>query len=276
MRPRRFSSAHRSGSIPVRRDDQRRLAVVDVAGRGDDARARPSAGQSSSRSSPSSAYRTARARSGSWSSVTSARRTGRRRRSIRQNTDGRPAAQPRRERRRVGGSRPDAPGGQRVARHRATAHDRRAMHDVRALEIPAERLGQRVRPVWRPRRAARGASGGRGARSCAPVAYSAQRRPRAPRPGSLSMRMARASGCLRSRAIRSARPTMQPACGPPSSLSPQNVTRSAPSASASVHRRLVAGEPALGVEQAAAHVEYERHVGLACDLRELVRSSRPP
>ena len=36
----------------------------------------------------------------------------------------------------------------------------------------------------------------------------------------------------RSRATRSARPTMSPACGPPTSLSPLNVTRSAPAAEA--------------------------------------------
>ena len=43
-----------------------------------------------------------------------------------------------------------------------------------------------------------------------------------------SGRTARASGSFRIRAIRSARPTMSPACGPPTSLSPLNVTRSAP------------------------------------------------
>ena len=46
----------------------------------------------------------------------------------------------------------------------------------------------------------------------------------------LSGRIARASGSRRIRAIRSARPTMSPACGPPTSLSPLNVTRSAPAA----------------------------------------------
>ena len=49
----------------------------------------------------------------------------------------------------------------------------------------------------------------------------------------LSGRIARASGSRRILAIRSARPTMNPACGPPTSLSPLNVTRSAPAASRS-------------------------------------------
>ena len=49
----------------------------------------------------------------------------------------------------------------------------------------------------------------------------------------LSGRIARASGSRRSRAIRSARPTTSPACGPPTSLSPLNVTMSAPAASRS-------------------------------------------
>ena len=49
----------------------------------------------------------------------------------------------------------------------------------------------------------------------------------------LSGRIARASGSRRSRAIRSARPTISPACGPPTSLSPLNTTTSAPAASRS-------------------------------------------
>ena len=44
----------------------------------------------------------------------------------------------------------------------------------------------------------------------------------------MSTRRARASGLARSRSTNSARPTMIPHCGPPSSLSPLNSTRSAP------------------------------------------------
>ena len=52
---------------------------------------------------------------------------------------------------------------------------------------------------------------------------------------SLSARSARCSGCRRIRSIRSARPARIPACGPPSSLSPEKQTMSAPAA------RLAAG-----------------------------------
>ena len=47
---------------------------------------------------------------------------------------------------------------------------------------------------------------------------------------SLSARSARCSGWRRSRSTSSARPTTIPACGPPSSLSPEKQTRSAPAA----------------------------------------------
>ena len=49
----------------------------------------------------------------------------------------------------------------------------------------------------------------------------------------LSQRNARFIGLRLMRAIRSPRPTMMPACGPPSSLSPLKVTMSAPAASVS-------------------------------------------
>ena len=91
--------------------------------------------------------------------------------------------------------------------------------------------------------------GRRAARRRAVRARSAQARPRrrqAPGPPaeagrrrvassaarvSLSTRSARAAGCRRSRSISSASPNSRPACGPPSSLSPLAVTRSAPSRS---------------------------------------------
>ena len=71
------------------------------------------------------------------------------------------------------------------------------------------------------------------------------------------------------RSTRSARPAMMPACGPPSSLSPQNVMMSAPSAIAlrrlRVRRRATpAARPCnqgtFGVEQSAADVGHHRHV----------------
>ena len=70
-------------------------------------------------------------------------------------------------------------------------------------------------------------------RVATPARYSASVAATAART-TLSGRIARASGSLRRRATRSARPTMNPAWGPPTSLSPLNVTRSAPSASRSL------------------------------------------
>ena len=66
---------------------------------------------------------------------------------------------------------------------------------------------------------------------------------------SLSTRSARASGCRRSRSTRSARPSSSPACGPPSSLSPLAVTRSAPAAQRA--RRRPARPAAAGPARAA-------------------------
>ena len=83
---------------------------------------------------------------------------------------------------------------------------------------------------------------------------------------SLSERRARWSGCRRSRSTRSARPATIPACGPPSSLSPEKQTRSAPAASAAAGRRL-----ALDVdERAGAEVVEERQLVPASDGRELL------
>ena len=50
---------------------------------------------------------------------------------------------------------------------------------------------------------------------------------------SLSGRSARISGCVRAASTAALVPTAMPACGPPSSLSPENVTRSAPVATVS-------------------------------------------
>ena len=58
---------------------------------------------------------------------------------------------------------------------------------------------------------------------------------------------------------RRRRPTMMPACGPPSSLSPENVTRSAPSASASATAGSSRGMPVAVSQQPRAHVVEERH-----------------
>ena len=136
-------------------------------------------------------------------------------------------------------------GGRRSACARAAVDRQRAAADLararppprRRLARPARRrrsgssrCGLRLDLRRRPRQQAQ-------RRQCS-ASRSGSRTAAAPlraRPASACRSAARASaGCLLQRAaIRSARPTMMPACGPPSSLSPLKVTRSAPAASAS-------------------------------------------
>ena len=75
--------------------------------------------------------------------------------------------------------------------------------------------------------------------------------------------------------MRSARPTMSPACGPPTSLSPLNVTRSAPAASRSAGVGSWASPNARGLEQRAAAevVDDDRAVRVG-EARELGRVGR--
>ena len=127
-----------------------------------------------------------------------------------------------------GDARPPATGapGPAATRRRPSPRPRRRSHRRRSPR----------RPPPPGRRAARRArrSGARPGCRASPRRPGRARGSRRPRPAAtLSGRIARASGSLRSRATRSARPTMSPACGPPTSLSPLNVTRSAPSASRS-------------------------------------------
>ena len=62
-------------------------------------------------------------------------------------------------------------------------------------------------------------------------------------------------------------PTMKPACGPPSSLSPVKVTRSAPSATASRDRRLVRQAVAREIDQGAgAEIVDQRHAARSCAI----------
>ena len=56
---------------------------------------------------------------------------------------------------------------------------------------------------------------------------------------SLSIRRARASGCSRAASTASARPTSSPACGPPSSLSPEKHDQRRAGRDRAAHRRLV-------------------------------------
>ena len=241
VRPRRFSSAQRSGSMPVSRDDQARLAVVDVAGRGDDAQL--ARHQSSSGRRPPG--RTGSRGSRSWtSSSATVRRSNSR-------CVGLDAAEDRRASRPAAGRRTrpdraadlDAPRRDRAAGHGAAAdHGLARAHVAHALEVAAERRRQLVRAALhlfgrRPQHAVHGqlvllAADVRG-----------RARPRAPPPASCPRgRRARSDGGAAARSGRHGRTTM-PACGPPSSLSPENVTRSAPSASASRTAGSSAGIP---------------------------------
>ena len=74
------------------------------------------------------------------------------------------------------------------------------------------------------------------------------------------------------RAIKSFRPTTKPACGPPNNLSPENVTRSAPSATASAAvgslNKTVRGEID---ERSRPEIVDERHPSLARDRSERAR-----
>ena len=79
---------------------------------------------------------------------------------------------------------------------------------------------------------------------------------------SLSIRSARASGCLRAAATASRRPTSSPACGPPSSLSPEQQTSAAPALrpSASIGGSSPSDGHRAGVGQhAGADVVDHRH-----------------
>ncbi len=75
--------------------------------------------------------------------------------------------------------------------------------------------------------------------------------------------------------MRSARPTTSPACGPPTSLSPLNVTMSAPDGQPLGRRRLVGQAEGRGLEQGAAAqiVDDDGAVGM-CDPGELGRVGR--
>ena len=88
----------------------------------------------------------------------------------------------------------------------------------------------------------------------------------------LSTRRARFIGLRLRRAIRSRRPTMKPACGPPKSLSPENVTRSAPSCIASATVGSWARPKRREVDQrAGAEIVDERHAALARERRKVAR-----
>jgi hypothetical protein len=86
----------------------------------------------------------------------------------------------------------------------------------------------------------------------------------------LSTRSARASGLRRIASIGSRRPSRIPACGPPSSLSPEKQTTSTPSSSRA-GRSNSRAVPAAQIDQrGAAEILQQRNAGLARDRRERV------
>ena len=94
--------------------------------------------------------------------------------------------------------------------------------------IVSERSCARLRTISGDSRSIRN-TGSSASRPVAVIASTCSRAAICIRP----MRTARAIGCRRSRSSSAARPTMMPAWGPPSSLSAENVTRSAPCSNAS-------------------------------------------
>ena len=118
----------------------------------------------------------------------------------------------------------------RAGEARQLGQRERAAADARdgLLDVAADELGEpsRARPHGLRRLAQHAEHGnllGRVDRRASSVPSSAAS-------VSLSARNARCSGWRRSFSTRSARPTTMPACGPPSSLSPEKQTRSAPAA----------------------------------------------
>jgi hypothetical protein len=77
-------------------------------------------------------------------------------------------------------------------------------------------------------------------------------------------------------AIAACFPTIRPACGPPSSLSPEKVTTSTPLATAARTRgsssRPGQRRQAVRIEEARAEVEGARQIRFGRELRELARA----
>ena len=155
-------------------------------------------------------------------------------------------------RRALGSGQRDHRPGQLEQRQRAAADPRDGLDDL-APPISAASALRRARRAATPRASpAPGSLGARRSRCSRSVASSAASE-------SLSIRSARASGCARAAATASARPTISPACGPPSSLSPQKQTSAAPAAT----ERRTSGSSCSVDQRAGADVVDHRHAELA-------------
>ena len=224
----RSASSSRSSSAAVFG-----LASVKLAGVLGGLDAAPGPRLTSPRSPSAPAIATARA-AGSSSSSASVRGSSRRRpSSMRPISGGSPARSARGERVRAGpGSATTGPG-QLEQRQRAAADPGDRLDDLGARRSAAASRCARARLAASPRSiASTGISSG-ASRCSRSVASSAASE-------SLSIRSARASGCARARARPpSARPTSSPACGPPSSLSPEKHDQRRAGRDRAAHRRLV-------------------------------------
>ena len=268
------------GVDPGERDDQRGLAVVDMARRRDDAefgtgrrrRRRPRSRQSSStNSSPSIAYRTARAVSCTCSSAIVRASKSTWSSSTRQNTEGLPARSRAANAVRVGHGDANAPRRQGGPGHGPAAHHRLTSLDVGVFQVAAQRSRTDAGRACAPRSAGSRSIRWTGSLLLDPLHMHRQdllqRRdlhlvdPDRSRDGVLAKLGDEVGACPRS----------IPACGPPSSLSPEHSTRSAPSAKRTRDGGLVGGHAALAVQQTRAHVVHQRHVVLGRQRGEVLR-----
>ena len=230
--PRRRSSAQRSGSMPGERADQRRLAVVDVPGGGDDVICAAVPRRAAATRRPAGVVGVG------WTQRRSSRH--------------RPSSMRADDRRVAGRSGAGVRVGQADRRSSAARARARRRRRPRPASAPTSRRRRRRRAAGQRAPRSRSASGS----ACSARAVGGGR-PRSVASSaarvSLSTRSARASGWRRRRSTSSARPSSRPACGPPSSLSPLPVTRSAPARSA-VAASGSSGSSGCGREQPAAEV----------------------
>ena len=248
VRPRRRSSAQRSGSMPVSARTRVDLpwstcpAVATtccISRSGLRARCRGRA-PLPARPSPTSSSRCGGTHRRSSSSRPCSTRP----------TTGRPAGAQRRGERRRARRRPSRAAGRRALRRRRPP--RRPRTTSAATPASCRRRGERA--ARRARRSSRvGVQRVAGRRVGADAASPPGRRASACRPAAHGP-----AGWRRSRSTRSAAPSSRPACGPPSSLSPLAVTRSAPSAQRGRRVGLVR-QRRVRREQAGADVDDEGH-----------------
>ncbi len=135
---------------------------------------------------------------------------------------------------------------QRRARHHVAGAASRRRRSPRSSESVPQ-ASRFAAPAPRPARAAGPPtrSSSAAAAACPPARWRTRSRSRAAPPlSSCPGRNARASGCRRRFPTSAAVPASSPACGPPSSLSPLHVTRSAPLVTGTPGQSVVARDPA--------------------------------